>query len=89
MNKQQTVLNVENLIRNQAVQALEKMNKITTEVENGESSTPRAKSENSEKNKIKIKYAKEFFINEKGEVIKMAAILTHDETILEKLKKDK
>ena len=42
-----------------------------------------AKSDNSEKNKIKIKYAKEFFINEKGEVIKMAAILTHDETILE------
>ena len=27
---------------------------------------------------IKIKYAKEFFINEKGEVIKMAAIVTQD-----------
>ena len=29
-----------------------------------------------EKPKIKIKYAKEFFITEKGEIIKMAAIVT-------------
>ena len=39
-------------------------------------------------NKIKIKYAKEFFINEKGEVIKMAAIETSDAHILQQLRKD-
>ena len=34
---------------------------------------------------VNIIYAKEFFINEKGEVIKMAAIVTKDPEIKEKL----
>ena len=34
---------------------------------------------------FKIKYAKEFFITEKGEVVRMAAIIAQDEHILEEL----
>ena len=43
-------------------------------------------SERRRKKKIKIKYAKEFFINEKGEVIKMAAIVSKDENVLKELR---
>ena len=49
------------------------------------------KSSNADSNtkpKIKIKYAKEFFITEKGEIIKMAAIVTKNPTIIKKLEKD-
>ena len=35
--------------------------------------------------KTKIKYAKEYFVTEKGEVIKMAAIVTQDPEIINKL----
>ena len=41
------------------------------------------------KDKIRIKYAKEFFINEKGEVIKMAAIVSPDEEVRKALSADK
>ena len=33
--------------------------------------------------KFNIKYAKEFFITEKGEVVRMAAIIAQDEYILD------
>ena len=33
----------------------------------------------------KIKFAKEFFVTEQGEIVKMAAIVTQDETILSAL----
>ena len=36
-----------------------------------------------------IQFAKEFFITEKGEVIKMAALLSRDEDVLDKLSKQK
>ena len=42
-----------------------------------------------EKDKIKIKYAKEFFINEKGEVIKMAAIISKDVEVITALGSDR
>ena len=45
--------------------------------------------EKKRRDKIKIKYAKEFFINEKGEVIKMAAIVSKDEDVLRELRSDK
>ena len=35
--------------------------------------------------KMKIKYAKEFFVTEKGEVIKMAGIVTQDPEIKQQL----
>ena len=35
--------------------------------------------------KFNIKYAKEFFITEKGEVVRMAAIIAQDEYILDEL----
>ena len=44
--------------------------------------------EETELDKVSIKYAKEFFVNEKGEVIKMAAIVTNDPVILSQLKED-
>ena len=40
-----------------------------------------AAAEKKNKDKIRIKYAKEFFINEKGEVIKMAAIVSKDDEV--------
>ena len=45
--------------------------------------------EKKNKDKIRIKYAKEFFINEKGEVIKMAAIVSKDEEVRKALGADK
>ena len=36
-----------------------------------------------------IQFAKEFFITEKGELIKMAAMLSRDEDVLEKLSEQK
>ena len=35
--------------------------------------------------KLKIRYAKEFFVTERGEVIKMAAIVSTNPNVLEKL----
>ena len=35
--------------------------------------------------KMSIKFAKEFFVTEKGDVVKMAAIITQDKTILQNL----
>lgn len=35
--------------------------------------------------KVSVKYAKEFFVTEKGEVIKMAAIVSQDPDILMQL----
>ena len=39
--------------------------------------------------KVKIKYAKEFFVTEKGEVIKMAAIVTQNPYIRQHLEQKK
>ena len=44
-----------------------------------------AKQSDKNKKKKTIKYAKEFFINEKGEVIKMAAIVTKEKKVIEEL----
>lgn len=35
--------------------------------------------------KMSIKFSKEFFVTEKGDVVKMAAIITQDKTILANL----
>ena len=44
---------------------------------------------NKKETKAKIKYAKEFFVTEKGEIIKMAAIVSTNPEVIAELEKDK